>query len=142
MLKTAQLLLKTAQKLWLEVGGNLVIAAFSLGPQPKCSIPRRSQRKILQHGTPPKEHCCFLWCEFCSTKSPFFFNYQNWQFWLMNFSKKTTPTEKTKYTTTTARENPTNLSSQIFDFWTFDTKIFRFKVRHISFFWKFQNMEI
>ena len=145
LLKTARLLLKTAQKLWLEVGGDLVIAPFLLGPQQKCSIPQRSQRKMLQHGAPPKKHCCFLWCKFCRTKSPFFEffeNFQNWQFWLMNFSKKAVPTEKTKYTMMTARENPTHLSSQIFDFWTFVTEIFRFKVRHISFFWKFQKMEI
>ena len=145
LLKTARLLLKTAQKLWLEVGGDLVIAPFLLGPQQKCSIPRRSQLKMLQHGGPPKKHCCFLWCKFCRTKSPFFEffeNFQNWQFWLMNFSKKAVPTEKTKYTMMTARENPTNLSSQIFDFWTFVTEIFRFKVRYISFFWKFKKIEI
>ena len=60
----------------------------------------------------------------------------------MNFSKKTTFTEETEYTTTTATENTTNLSSQILVFWTFVTEILRFKVRHISFFWKFQKLEL
>ena len=77
LLKTAQLLLKTTQKLWLEVGGDLVIAPFSLGPQQKCSIPRRSQRKMLQHGPKEKKHSCYLWCEFCRTKSPFFEFFEN-----------------------------------------------------------------
>ena len=56
LLKTAQLLLKTALKLLLEVGVDLVIAPFLLGPQQKCSIPQHSQRKILQHGTPLKKN--------------------------------------------------------------------------------------
>ena len=46
----------------------------------------------------------------------FFENFQYWQFCLINFSIKTASTEKTEHTTTTATENPRNLSSQIFYF--------------------------
>ena len=45
-------------------------------------------------------------------------------------------TEKTKYTMTTATENATKLSLQIFDFQNFVTEIFPLKVRQISFFCK------
>ena len=55
---------------------------------------------------------------------------------------KKVPTGKTRYTTTTATDNPRNLSSQILDFQTFVTEIFRFKVDHFSFFKKFQKTQI
>ena len=55
---------------------------------------------------------------------------------------KTAPTEKTEYTMTKATENARKLSSQIFDFRTFVTEIFRFKVDHFSFFKKFQKTQI
>jgi len=54
----------------------------------------------------------------------------------------TAPTEKTEYTTTKPTENARKLSSQIFDFQTFVTEIFRFKVSHFSFFQKFQKTQI
>ena len=72
----------------------------------------------------------------------FFENFQYWQFWSTNFSMKTPSTEKMEHTTTTATENPRNLSSQIFYFWTFVTEIFQFKWRHFSFFWKFKKTQI
>ena len=49
----------------------------------------------------------------------------------------TAPREKTEYTTTMGMEISRELSSQIFDFRTFVTEIFRFKVPHISFFFKY-----
>jgi len=55
---------------------------------------------------------------------------------------KMASTEKMKYTTTKATENARKLSSQIFDFRTFVTEIFRFKVGHFSFFQKFQKTQI
>ena len=55
---------------------------------------------------------------------------------------KKVPTGKTRYTTTTATDNPRNLSSQILDFQTFVTEIFRFKVSHFSFFQNFQKTQI
>ena len=55
---------------------------------------------------------------------------------------KTAPTEKIECTTTKARENAEKLSSQIFDFPTFVTEIFRLKVSHFSFFQKFRKIQI
>ena len=55
---------------------------------------------------------------------------------------KTAPTEKTECTMTKATENAKKLSSQIFNFQTFVTEIFRFKVGHFSFFQKFQKTQI
>ena len=49
----------------------------------------------------------------------------------------TAPREKTEYTTMMGMEIAGELSSQIFDFRTFVTEIFRFKVPHISFFFKY-----
>ena len=49
----------------------------------------------------------------------------------------TAPREKTEYTTTMGMEIARKLSSQIFDFQTFVTEIFRFKIPHISFFLKY-----
>ena len=79
LLKTAQLLLKTAQKLWLEVGGDLVIAPFLLGPQQKCSIPRRSQRKMLQHGAPPQKTLLLSMVQILPYKIALF-----WVFWKLS----------------------------------------------------------
>jgi len=69
-------------------------------------------------------------------------NCENGQFCFSHISMKTAPTEKTEYTTTKPTENARKLSSQIFDFQTFVTEIFRFKVGHFSFFQKFQKTQI
>ena len=87
----------------------------------------------------------FLGPNFAVRKRPFFVlfgNLQNWRFWSANISVITAPTEKTEYTTTKPTENARKLSSQIFDFQTFVTEIFRFKVSHFSFFQKFQKTQI
>ena len=55
---------------------------------------------------------------------------------------KTSPTEKTEYTTTIATKNTKKLQSQIFYFQNFVTEIFPFKVSHFSFFQKFQKTQI
>ena len=49
-------------------------------------------------------------------------------FCFANFSMNIMFTEKMRYTTTSATENPSKLSLQIFDFWNFVTEIFRHKV--------------
>ena len=53
-------------------------------------------------------------------------------FCFANFSKKTLSTEKIEYTTTKPTENPSKLSSQIFNFWHFVTEIFE---SLCTFFW-------
>ena len=53
---------------------------------------------------------------------------QKCPFCFANFSMKTRSTEKMKYTTTKPTENPSKLSSQIFNFWNFVTEIFCHKV--------------
>ena len=55
---------------------------------------------------------------------------------------KTPPREKMEYTTMKGTENARKLSSQIFDFQTFVTEIFCFKVRHFSHFLKTSKNEI
>ena len=87
----------------------------------------------------------FQGVNFAIRKRPFldfFENFQNRQFWSSNFSMKTAPTEKTECTMTKATENGKKLSSQIFNFQTFVTEIFRFKVSHFSFFQKFRKIQI
>ena len=72
-------------------------------------------------------------------------NCENGRFCCTHNSMKTTPTEKTEYTTTKPTENARKLSSQIFDFWIlsqrfFDLKlaIFRFfKISQKHKFWRF-----
>ena len=65
---------------------------------------------------------------------------KNGQFRFANISMKEMATEKTKYTMTTATENATKLSLQIFDFQNFVTEIFPLKVRQISFFCKIKKI--
>ena len=87
----------------------------------------------------------FYGANFAVRKHPFFDffgNMQNWRFSSGNFSVKTAPTEKTEYTTTKPTENARKLSSQMFDFQTFVTEIFWFKVSHFSFFQNFQKTQI
>ena len=69
-------------------------------------------------------------------------NCENGRFCFSHISMKTAPTEKTGYTTTKPTENARKLSSQNFDFRTFVTEIFRFKVSHFSFFQNFQKTQI
>ena len=81
---------------------------------------------------------------FAVQKRQFFFFFENLQiyrFWSANFSLKTAPTEKTEYTTTTVTENARKLSSPNFNFQTFVTETFWFKVSHFSFFKKFQKTQ-
>ena len=103
----------------------------------KWSTPWQSRRKIHRNC-----QLRFLIFEtssqrFLTTKFPLFQNVKlsqkvkKWQFWFANFSMKKVFTEKMEYTMTKPTENPSKLSTQIFNFWKFVTEIFNHKIPFI-----------
>ena len=127
------------------IGANHEIKRLSGRLRKKFGGPKRPARTALEDGCDGKKRFSIFHPRFGPYLSAFFGFFQksrNRRFCFAIFSVKNASTEKTEYTTTKPTENARKLSSQIFDFQTFVTEIFRFKVSHFSFFQNFQKTQI
>ena len=129
--KTDNFLVKVISYVNIGFEMNSSLEILLLSPQSKFLGRKRTSRTGRQDGQKKANFFLFQVVNFAVWKCPFldfFENCQNRQFWSANFSMKTAPTEKTEYTTAKATENARKLSSQIFDFWTFVTEIFKLRL--------------